>query len=105
MAPNAKFISSGWSKTFCMEPNFVKIPIIGGIKIIKKKIKTAETYRVYFNGFLVDHLFNRLDSLPGTLMLLNFRGFFSKENLNRLYWYISCTISDGFFFVGLPRNI
>ncbi len=42
MAPSAKFISSGWSKMFWIEPTFVTIPIMGGIRIIAKKITTAE---------------------------------------------------------------
>jgi hypothetical protein len=38
----AVFIKSGWSKTFWIVPTFVIIPIIGGIRIIARKMIIAE---------------------------------------------------------------
>ena len=69
MAPNAWFISAGWSTTFWSEPTFVKMPIMGGIKISAKKMMMADRYSVYFKGFFEDQEFNRLESFLGTLML------------------------------------
>jgi hypothetical protein len=42
IAPEALFSNTGLSKRFCIVPAFVKIPIIGGIRIIAKKIMIAE---------------------------------------------------------------
>jgi hypothetical protein len=64
---------SGWFRTFWIVPAFVKMPIIGGIKIIAKNMMMADRYSVYFKGFFEDQEFNICESLLGTLMLLFFR--------------------------------
>ena len=42
MAPRAVFIKSGWLSTVPTEGVFMRIPIMGGIKITAKKITIAE---------------------------------------------------------------
>ena len=42
IAPKAVLVKAGWFMTFWMLGIFIKIPIIGGIRINAKKIMIAE---------------------------------------------------------------
>ena len=55
------------------------IPIIGGTRIIAKKMIIAERYRVYFKGFLEESLFIAFQSLLSTAPLLSFRVVLLQE--------------------------
>jgi hypothetical protein len=42
IAPKAVFIKVGWFMTFWIVPAFIKIPMMGGTRIIAKKMMIAE---------------------------------------------------------------
>jgi hypothetical protein len=42
IAPRAVFTRSGWLRTLCTDGAFMRIPIIGGTRIIAKKMMMAE---------------------------------------------------------------
>jgi len=88
---------SGWLTTFGMVSTFMKMPMMGGIKINAKNMIMADKYRVYFKGFFEDQEFSRFESLLGTLMLLFSGVFCSKGTLSRIFSYISCVIALSFF--------
>jgi hypothetical protein len=58
----------------------IKIPIIGGTRIITRKIMTAERYRVYFKGFLEDKAFSVFHSLLSKVPLLSLSVFFAQKD-------------------------